>query len=338
MNSRSTLKFKEKIEKNPFSYETPDNNDDINDLEYDEAAEDDGEVEGASNLRTRGSRQEGVDESDGDTLKLYLLDIRKTPLLTFAEEQALGKRVQEGDQDARSRMIQANLRLVVSIGKHYINRGLPFSDILEEGNLGLIRAVEKFDYKRGFKFSTYASWWIRQAIVRAIANQVRIIRLPVHVAELTYTYTRTIRQLTQKLNREPSNEEVAKNMGITIDKVRVLSQVSREVYSLDSLVGPEGDDTLRDTLRDENTKPPSSSSDERLRDQHLKEWVAELPLTERYIIEKRYGLNNRSPSTLDDIGSRIGITRERVRQIEKQAIKRLQNSVREKNIDSSDML
>jgi RNA polymerase sigma factor (sigma-70 family) len=334
MNSRSTLKFKEELERNPFSYETPDNNE----LEYYEAAEDEGEEEGAPNLRTSSRRGEGADESDGDTLKLYLQDIRKTPLLTFAEEQALGKRVQEGDQDARARMIQANLRLVVSIGKHYINRGLAFSDILEEGNIGLIRAVEKFDYKRGFKFSTYASWWIRQAIVRAIENQVRIIRLPVHVAELTRAYTRTIRQLTQKLNREPSHEEVAKNMGITIDKVRVLSQVSQEVYSLDFLVSSEGDDTLRDTLRDENTPPPSSSSDEHLRDQHLQEWIAELPPTERYIIEKRYGLNKRSPSTLNNIGRQIGITRERVRQIEKQAIKRLQNSVREKNIDSSDML
>jgi RNA polymerase primary sigma factor/RNA polymerase nonessential primary-like sigma factor len=167
----------EELEQDPFSYETPDDNE----LEYDEA-DGDGQEEQAPPARIRG-RREGSSESDQDTLKLYLQDIRKTSLLTFAEEQALAKRVQEGDPDARARMIQANLRLVVSIGKHYINRGLPFSDIIEEGNLGLIRAVEKFDYKRGFKFSTYASWWIRQAIVRAIANQVRIIRLPVHVAE-----------------------------------------------------------------------------------------------------------------------------------------------------------
>jgi RNA polymerase sigma factor (sigma-70 family) len=322
----------EELEQDPFSYETPDDNE----LEYDEA-DGDGQEEQAPPARIRG-RREGSSESDQDTLKLYLQDIRKTSLLTFAEEQALAKRVQEGDPDARARMIQANLRLVVSIGKHYINRGLPFSDIIEEGNLGLIRAVEKFDYKRGFKFSTYASWWIRQAIVRAIANQVRIIRLPVHVAELTYAYTRTIRQLTQKLDREPSHEEVAEKMGISIDKVRTLSQVTREVYSLDSLISTEGDDTLKDTLRDENTPPPSSASDEHLRDQHLQEWIAELPPTERYIIEKRYGLNKRAPSTLDSIGRQFGITRERVRQIEKQAIQRLQNYMRENNVDLSDML
>jgi len=332
MNSRSTLKMTEELEQDPFSYETPDDNE----LEYDET-DDDGQEESAPHVKTRG-RREGSSESDQDTLKLYLQDIRKTPLLTFAEEQALAKRVQDGDPDARARMIQANLRLVVSIGKHYINRGLPFSDIIEEGNLGLIRAVEKFDYKRGFKFSTYASWWIRQAIVRAIANQVRIIRLPVHVAELTYTYTRTIRQLTQKLDREPSHEEVAEKMGISIDKVRALSQVTREVYSLDSLISTEGDDTLKDTLKDENTPPPSSSSDEHLRDQHLQEWISELPPTERYIIEKRYGLNKRAPSTLDSIGRQFGITRERVRQIEKQAIQRLQNYMRENNVDLNDML
>ncbi len=335
MNSRSTLKLREEvIEQEPFSYENPDED---NELEFGEAAENDGQDEAEPVLRTR-ARREGSGEPEQDMLKLYLQDIRKTPLLTFAEEQALAKRVQEGDEDARARMIQANLRLVVSIGKHYINRGLPFSDIIEEGNLGLIRAVEKFDYKRGFKFSTYASWWIRQAIVRAIANQVRIIRLPVHVAELTYAYTRTIRQLTQKLNREPSHEEVAKKMGISMDKVRALSQVTREVYSLDSLISTEGDDTLKDTLRDENTPLPSSSSDEHLRDRHLQEWIAELPPTERYIIEKRYGLNKRSPSTLDSIGRQFGITRERVRQIEKQAIQRLQTSMKDKNIDLNDML
>ncbi len=334
MNTKSALKLRNEIEEDRFGYES----DQDNDIEQDEAGEDDNEQEETATPHREAGRREGTGQSDQDTLKLYLQDIRKTPLLTFAEEQALAKRVQEGDEEARGRMIQANLRLVVAIGKHYINRGLSFSDIIEEGNLGLIRAVEKFDYKRGFKFSTYASWWIRQAIVRAIANQVRIIRLPVHVAELTYAYTRTIRQLTQKLDREPSNEEVAEKMGISIDRVRVLSQVTREIYSLDSLISTEGDDTLKDTLRDENAPLPSSASDEHLRDQHLREWIAELPPTERYIIEKRYGLNKGAPSTLDSIGRQFGITRERVRQIEKQAIQRLQNNMKLKNIDVSDML
>ena len=221
----------------------------------------------------------GTPETDLDTIKLYLQDIRKTPLLTFGEEQALAKRVQEGDQEARSKMIQSNLRLVVSIGKRYINRGLPFSDIIEEGNLGLIRAVEKFQYERGFRFSTYASWWIRQSIERAIANQVRIIRLPVHVAELANAYSRTIRKLTQELGREPFHEEVAKKMKISLNRVRALSQVTRETYSLDMLISGEGDETLKDVLSDENTPEPSATSDERLRRQYLGEWVSGLPAT-----------------------------------------------------------
>jgi RNA polymerase nonessential primary-like sigma factor len=280
----------------------------------------------------------GAPETDLDTVKLYLQDIRKTPLLTFEEEQALAKRVQEGDQEARSRMIQSNLRLVISIGKRYINRGLPFSDIIEEGNLGLIRAVEKFQYERGFRFSTYASWWIRQAIERAIANQVRIIRLPVHVAELANAYSRTVRKLTQDLRREPSNEEVAKKMRITINRVRALAQVTRETYSLDMFISGEGDETLKDVLSDENTPSPASSSDERLRSQYLGEWISGLPATERSIIEMRYGLNHAAQRTLDSIGKQFGITRERVRQIENQAIRKLRNYTRSRNIELSDML
>jgi RNA polymerase nonessential primary-like sigma factor len=280
----------------------------------------------------------GAPETDLDTIKLYLQDIRKTPLLTFEEEQALAKRVQEGDQEARSKMIQSNLRLVVSIGKRYINRGLPFSDIIEEGNLGLIRAVEKFQYERGFRFSTYASWWIRQSIERAIANQVRIIRLPVHVAELANAYSRTIRKLTQELGREPYNEEVAKKMKISLNRVRALSQVTRETYSLDMLISGEGDETLKDVLRDESTPSPSAMSDEWLRSKYLGEWVSELPSTERRVIEMRYGLNHTTPRTLDSIGSQFGITRERVRQIENHAIKKLRNNMRVKNIDLNDLL
>ena len=280
----------------------------------------------------------GAPETDLDTIKLYLQDIRKTPLLTFGEEQALAKRVQEEDQEARSKMIQSNLRLVVSIGKRYINRGLPFSDIIEEGNLGLIRAVEKFQYERGFRFSTYASWWIRQSIERAIANQVRIIRLPVHVAELANAYSRTIRKLMQELGREPLNEEVAKKMKISLNRVRALSQVTRETYSLDMLISGEGDETLKDVLSDENTPAPSATSDERLRRQYLGEWVSGLPATERSVIEMRYGLNHTTQRTLDSIGRQFGITRERVRQIENQAIRKLRNYTRSKNIDLSDMM
>ncbi len=303
----------------------------------DEERNGEGDHEEHAALRTKRKREKSS-ETDLDTVKMYLQEIRKTPLLTFEEEQSLAKRVQEGDSEARGRMIRSNLRLVVAIGKRYINRGLPFSDIIEEGNLGLIRAVEKFEYERGFRFSTYASWWIRQSIERAIANQVRIIRLPVHVAELANAYARTVRKLTQQLGREPFNEEVAKKMRVSISRVRALSQVTRETYSLDMLISGEGDDTLKDVLSDEHTPPPSSASDERLRNQYLSEWVAELPTTERSIIEMRYGLNRSNPRTLDSIGREFGITRERVRQIENQAIRKLRSYTKSRNIELSDML
>jgi RNA polymerase primary sigma factor/RNA polymerase nonessential primary-like sigma factor len=295
----------------------------------------DGREEAGAVRAKRG--HEGASE-DLDTIKLYLKEIRKSALLTFAEEQALAKRVQEGDPEARAKMIESNLRLVVSIGKRYINRGLPFSDIIEEGNLGLIRAVEKFEYERGFKFSTYASWWIRQAIERAIANQVRIIRLPVHVAELANSYTRTVRKLTQLLGREPSNEEVAKKMNVSVQRIRAVSQVTRETYSLDMLISGEGEDTLQDVLSDENTPAPSAASDERLRQQYLGEWISGLPVTERSVLEMRYGLNRSTPRTLESIGKQFGITRERVRQIENQAIRKLRSFTRARNIELSDML
>ena len=296
---------------------------------------DDGREEAKPIRAKRGS--EGASD-DLDTIKLYLKEIRKSSLLTFAEEQALAKRVQEGDAEARAKMIESNLRLVVAIGKRYINRGLPFSDVIEEGNLGLIRAVEKFEYERGFKFSTYASWWIRQAIERSIANQVRIIRLPVHVAELANSYTRTVRKLTQTLGREPSHEEVAKQMRVPVERVRTVAQVTRETYSLDMLISGEGEDTLQDVLSDENTPSPSAASDERLRRENISEWISGLPNTERSVLEMRYGLNRSSPRTLESIGRQFGITRERVRQIENQAIRKLRNYTRMMDIELSDML
>jgi RNA polymerase nonessential primary-like sigma factor len=273
-----------------------------------------------------------------DVIKFYFKEIRKLPLLNFEQEQALAKRVEAGDEEARARMIEANLRLVVAIGKKYINRGLPFSDILEEGNIGLIRAVEKFDYRRGFKFSTYASWWIRQSVERAIANQVRIIRLPVHVAEITNAYMRTVRKLTQELGREPDAEEVAKKMKISVQRVRALAQTSRDTYSLDMLISDEGDDTLKDVLRDTNTPSPAAAVNEQGRRKYLNECIAELPATERNVLRMRYGLSAETPRTLDSIGKQFGITRERVRQIEKQAIGKLRNLARGRDMELVDML
>jgi RNA polymerase nonessential primary-like sigma factor len=279
-----------------------------------------------------------VSDKGLDVIKFYFKEIRKLPLLNFEQEQALAKRVVAGDEEARARMIEANLRLVVAIGKKYINRGLPFSDILEEGNLGLIRAVEKFDYKRGFKFSTYASWWIRQSIERGIANHVRIIRLPVHVAEIANSYMRTIRKLTQELGREPAAEEVAKRMKVSVQRVRALAQMSRDTYSLDMLISDEGDDTLKDVLRDTNTPSPSAAINEQGRRKYLNECIAELPDTERNVLRMRYGLSSETPRTLDSIGKQFGITRERVRQIEKQAIGKLRNLTRNRDMELVDML
>jgi RNA polymerase sigma factor (sigma-70 family) len=227
---------------------------------------------------------------------------------------------------------------VVSIGKKYIHRGLPFSDIIEEGNLGLIRAVEKFQYQKGFRVSTYASWWIKQAIERAIVNQIRTIRLPVHVAELVTTYTRTVRGLTQKLGREPSVEEIEREMQVGIQKVRLLSQVTRDTYSLDTLVNNEGDDTIKDVLSDDNAPSPSHSYDEARRNEHINDWISQLPDMERKVVEMRYGLNSGNTQTLSSIGKQFGITRERIRQIENQAIQRLRSLTKAANIELSDLL
>ncbi len=273
-----------------------------------------------------------------DAIKYYLKEIRKTPLLTFEQEQEIAKRIAQGDQEARARMIEANLRLVVAIGKKYINRGLQFSDIIEEGNLGLIRAVEKFQYQKGFKFSTYASWWIKQTIERAIVNQTRTIRLPVHIAEIVNSYMRTMRQLTQKLGREPNTEEIAKKMRVTVDKVRSISQVVRETYSLDMLIGDQEEDTLKDILQDSSAVSPASFSEDNRRREHIDEWLKQLSVSERKVVELRFGLIDGEPKTLDSIGKEFGITRERVRQIETQALNKLRAITKRKKIDLEGML
>jgi len=273
-----------------------------------------------------------------DVISFYFREMKKLPLLTFEQEQALAKRVSEGDLEARSKMIEANLRLVVSIGKRYIARGLPFSDIIEEGNLGLIRAVEKFDYKRGLKFSTYASWWIKQAVERAITNQARTIRLPVHVSEEFYRYTRTEKKLKQKLRRDPYPEEIAQAMRVSIEKVRMFSQVSREIHSLDVIVMDDGDETFKDYLVDDHTPSPESDCNALSRRKQIDQWISELTAAERRVIELRYGLNDDSAWTLNSIGKRFGITRERVRQIEKKAMDRIRKLAEMRGMELSDVL
>ena len=299
---------------------------------YTEESEEKEEAERVS-TKDDASAQRGL-----DAIKYYLKEIRKTPLLTFEQEQSLAKKIAQGDQDARAGMIEANLRLVVAIGKKYINRGLQFSDIIEEGNLGLIRAVEKFQYQKGFKFSTYASWWIKQAIERAIVNQTRTIRLPVHIAEIVNSYMRAVRQLTQSLGREPSIDEIAKKMKVPVEKARSISQVVRETYSLDMLIGDQEEDTLKDILQDSNALSPASFSDDIRRREHIDEWLTQLSASERKVIEMRFGLIDGEPKTLDSIGKEFGITRERVRQIETQALNKLRVITKRKKIDLEGML
>ena len=297
------------------------------------------EKEDTEKRKSSDEASEGAPAQKGlDAIKYYLKEIRKTPLLTFEQEQSLAKRIEQGDQEARAKMIEANLRLVVAIGKKYINRGLQFSDIIEEGNLGLIRAVEKFQYQRGFKFSTYASWWIKQSIERAIVNQTRTIRLPVHIAEIVNSYMRATRQLTQALGREPQIEEIAKKMKVTIDKVRSISQVVRETYSLDMLIGDQEEDTLKDILQDDNALSPASFSEEIKRREHIDAWLQQLSISEQKIIKMRFGLSDGESRTLDTIGKAFGITRERVRQIETQALKKLRAITEKKNIQLAEML
>lgn len=285
-----------------------------------------------------GSAEKETPSKASDVISFYLKEMRKMPLLTFEQEQELAKRVAAGDLEARSKMIEANLRLVVSIGKRFINRGLPFSDIIEEGNIGLIRAVEKFEYKRGFRFSTYATWWIRQAIERAIVNKVRTIRLPVHVSEEVYRYSLTEKKLKQQLRRNPYPEEIAEAMHLSIEKVRMYSQVSRKTHSLDVIVMDNGDETLRENLADDRAPSPESECDAVSRRKQIDEWISELSDAERKVIELRYGLNDDSPWTLHSIGKRFGITRERVRQIEKKAIDSIRKQTKMRNMELSDVL
>ena len=283
-------------------------------------------------------RDDATSPASPDGIKHYLREIRKTPLLTFEQEQKLAKTAGQGDEEARARMIEANLRLVIVIGKRYMNRGLPFSDIIAEGNIGLIRAVEKFQYQRGFRFSTYAWWWIKQSIERAIVNQVRIIRLPVHVSAAVNKYTRALTKLQQQLGREPDTEEIAAEMKISALRVRALSQVVRDVYSLDTCISDQEDETFKDVLSDDNARLPHHSYDEGRRQEHINELLSQLPDIERNVIELRYGLKCKEPLTLVNIGKQFGLTRERIRQIENQAIARLKNLMKVGNMVLDDML
>ena len=281
----------------------------------------------------KGERSEGL-----DAVKSYLRDIRHSTLLTFEQEQELGKRTIAGDFSAREQMIESNLRLVVSIGKRYMNRGLPFADIVEEGNLGLIKAVEKFNYARGFRFSTYASWWIRQFIERAIINQAKLIRLPVHVVERLNRYLSEVEQLVQELGREPRADETAERMRIPQQEVINLKLLIRTTYSLDSPI-TEGTDTfLRDVIEDPMAVSPATNAEGVQRREEIMTWMQDLQEKEKTVIVLRFGLGGGEAQTLEEIGRDLGLTRERVRQIETAALLKLRAIIEKKTLTQDDLL
>lgn len=294
-----------------------------------------GESDGVEGRRTGGT----ADRSEGlDTLKSYLREVRRSTLLTFKQEQQLGKRVMAGDEEARQQMIEANLRLVISIGKRYMNRGFPFADIVEEGNLGLIKAVEKFNYKKGFRFSTYASWWIRQFIERAIINQGKLVRLPVHVVERLNRYLGKVEQLVHELGREPGSEEVAARMKTSVEEVEDLKQLVRTTSSLDSPISEAQDTFLRDIIEDPLCLSPADTAEGVLRRSEMMAWVKELPEKEQTVILARFGLDGEESRTLEEIGRAMGLTRERVRQIETAALVRLRGIIERKTMKRADLL
>jgi len=263
------------------------------------------------------------EEHFDDAIKLYLRDIQKTKLLTAEEERELATRIAEGDKAARNRMIESNLRLVVKIAKRYINRGLPFLDLIEEGNLGLIKAVERFKISKECRFSTYATWWIRQSIERALVNQSRTIRLPVHVSDDINKMLRISRELMQKLNREPSVKEISVGMGVDQAYIRRLMLLLKKTYSIERPMGENSDYFLLDTIEDTSAVSPSELLENVNRYEHVTEWFNALSENEKSILTLRFGLDDTESQTLDTIGKQFGVTRERIRQIEAKTIEKL---------------
>ncbi|HWT39674.1 MAG TPA: RNA polymerase sigma factor RpoD [Dongiaceae bacterium] len=272
------------------------------------------------------SQEQYFDDASDDSVRLYLREIGKIPLLNAEEELALAQRVVAGDKKAKDKMAEANMRLVVSIAKRYSGRGLDFLDLIQEGNTGLLRAVEKFDPDKGFKFSTYATWWIRQAITRAIADQARTIRIPVHMVETINKLLRTQRRMTQELNREPSIEELAKELEMEPEKVEYVMKIKQDITSLDAGVGRDGDDedsVLRDFIEDEESATPEESAASQLLKEQVQAILSTLSDREQKIIKMRFGLDNGKSHTLEEVGQEFAVTRERIRQIEAKALAKL---------------
>ena len=267
-----------------------------------------------------------------DPVRMYLKEIGKVPLLSADEEIEYAKRMEEGDEEAKKRLAEANLRLVVSIAKRYVGRGMQFLDLIQEGNLGLIKAVEKYDYRKGFKFSTYATWWIRQAITRAIADQALTIRIPVHMVETINKLVRVQRQLLQELGREPSPEEIAENMDIPVERVREIQKISQEPVSLETPIGEEEDSHLGDFIQDDNVPVPAEAAASTLLKEQLVEVLGTLTEREQKVLRLRFGMDDGRARTLEEVGKEFNVTRERIRQIEAKALRKLRHPSRSRKL------
>ena len=297
-----------------------------------EDEEDNGNIDLKNDIIIDDVPDESKDMSVNDNVRMYLKEIGKISLLSLEEEQELSKRVAEGDEQAKNILAESNLRLVVSIAKRYVGRGLLFLDLIQEGNIGLMKAVEKFDYDKGYKFSTYATWWIRQAITRALADQARTIRVPVHMVETINKMARIERQMTLELNREPTDQELAKKMGLSVDKIVEIRKISQDPVSLETPIGEEDDSHLGDFLADERTMSPEEFATYEILKDELREVLDTLTVREKEVLELRFGLFDGSSHTLEEVGKQFKVTRERIRQIEAKALRKLRHPSRAKKL------
>ncbi len=303
---------------------------DVDALDVDDADIDLSDVEDVDVEKLDLSVPDGI--SIEDPVRMYLKEIGKVPLLTAEEEVDLAKRMADGDESAKKRLAEANLRLVVSIAKRYVGRGMLFLDLIQEGNLGLIKAVEKFDYHKGFKFSTYATWWIRQAITRAIADQARTIRIPVHMVETINKLIRVSRQLLQELGREPAPEEIAQELDMPVERVREILKISQEPVSLETPIGEEEDSHLGDFIQDDNVPVPAEAAAQTLLKEQLDEVLDTLTDREQKVLRLRFGMNDGRARTLEEVGKEFDVTRERIRQIEAKALRKLRHPSRSRKL------
>lgn len=338
----SSLVNKAQIQKNQISYREVMNKIEESDIDLEQVDKvlDRLEAMGITVVPDTAVEDENVDDNDSsddvdsigvdDPVRMYLKEIGKVDLLTAEEERELAMAIEQGDQDAKDHLIEANLRLVVSIAKRYVGRGMSFLDLIQEGNLGLLKAVDKFDYTKGFKFSTYATWWIRQAITRAIADQARTIRIPVHMVETINKLIRIQRQLVQELGRDPEVEELAAEMGITVEKVREIMKISQEPVSLEKPIGEEEDSHLGDFIPDDDAPSPADQAAFTLLKEQLLEVLSGLTPREEKVLRLRFGLDDGRTRTLEEVGKEFNVTRERIRQIEAKALRKMRHPSRSK--------